>query len=977
MASITTDRLCHKILDKGQDNYNLGRWSWVRYEGKKGRILRIITAYRPTKNTKGSGSNKTYIQQLRYLEKENRGRRPREAFMEDLKNEVEEWRSKGESIIIMCDFNEDVRKDNMEKWRDDLGLCEVMLEGLAGENAPSTFDKGKSPIDSILCSANIGTVKAGYLPFGEGAGDHRPLIIDIEQNSVFGASSNPSSKVKARRLKLKDPRIRKKYQETLKKLYKIHKVVEKVVELNSIPVEYPILPEIARKFEKIDRIRVECMKHAEKKCRKFKTGKIPWSPEVTEKLRIIELWTLVAKRLRGCKVNARTILRKKIAAQYDGETNITYEQACANLTEGYKQYRTVIKDSSERRTTFINDLAFAKAEEGNITASKAIKRMEEGEVQRRSWERIHRMDGSARTGSGLSKIICRNKDNLPEEQIEEGEIVKGCLIENERRFTQSNNTTLRKSPMKEDLGLLGIGEEGDRILEGSYKVPEGVEEVVQDVLNNLKEVDNIKVRKQPIPITCKQHKKGWEKVKERTSSSPSRLHVGHWKCGSMDDLINWVNTSMINIPYLSGYSPKRWQRGINVMLEKIKGNCIVEKLRTILLYEADFNLMNKHVGRHMMSIAEKALILAKEQYGSRKKKSAITHALNKRLTFDILRQQRKGGGICSCDLKSCYDRIIHSFASLAMRRAGVAESATVCMFDTIQKLKHQVRTAFGDSEEFFGGEEWRELEALMGVGQGNGAGPAIWAVISSIFFDTLRKKGYGAILEAPFSKIDVTLAGFGFVDDTDLLQTGLNKDDYWDIATKLQASVELWEKCTEISGGCLVPTKSWWTLIDFTWKDGKWSYSEDMDDVNIAIKDVNGNLVELNQLAANEAQKMLGVWLSPDGNNDKQIVEMRKTTVKWAEKVRTGCIDRRDAWQALTLTVMKKLEYPLQALTLTEKECDFIMAPVLMSGLPKAGICRHTPRALIYGDKEHQGLGLHNLFTTMGINRIQALMDHI
>ena len=53
------------------------------------------------------------------------------------------------------------------------------------------------------------------------------------------------------------------------------------------------------------------------------------------------------------------------------------------------------------------------------------------------------------------------------------------------------------------------------------------------------------------------------------------------------------------------------------------------------------------------------------------------------------------------------------------------------------------------------------------------------------------------------------------------------------------------------------------------------------------------------------------------------------------------------------------------------------MAPVLLSGLPKAGICRHTPRALIYGDKEHQGLGLHNLYTTMGINRIQAFMDHI
>ena len=58
---------------------------------------------------------------------------------------------------------------------------------------------------------------------------------------------------------------------------------------------------------------------------------------------------------------------------------------------------------------------------------------------------------------------------------------------------------------------MGTGEEGDRILEGNYKVPEGVEEVVQDVINNLKGVDNIKVRKQPKPITCSKHKKGWEK----------------------------------------------------------------------------------------------------------------------------------------------------------------------------------------------------------------------------------------------------------------------------------------------------------------------------------------------------------------------------------------------------------------------------------------------------------------------------------
>ena len=76
------------------------------------------------------------------------------------------------------------------------------------------------------------------------------------------------------------------------------------------------------------------------------------------------------------------------------------------------------------------------------------------------------------------------------------------------------------------------------------------------------------------------------------------------------------------------------------MIGNSKGNYRVDKLHTILLYEADYNLMNKHVGRDMMNNAEKALILAKEQYGSRKRKASITHASNKRLTFDILRQKK-------------------------------------------------------------------------------------------------------------------------------------------------------------------------------------------------------------------------------------------------------------------------------------------------------------------------------------------------
>ena len=107
------------------------------------------------------------------------------------------------------------------------------------------------------------------------------------------------------------------------------------------------------------------------------------------------------------------------------------------------------------------------------------------------------------------------------------------------------------------------------------------------------------------------------------------------------------------------------------------------------------------------------------------------------------------------------------------------------MLTTISKLKHAVRTVYGDSDQTFGGEHWRYTEPLHGIGQGNGAGPAIWAVVSSVLFDYIRDKGYGAKLRSPLSKLALHFAGLGFVDDTDIVQLGFADEDYWVVAEKL------------------------------------------------------------------------------------------------------------------------------------------------------------------------------------------------
>ena len=92
----------------------------------------------------------------------------------------------------------------------------------------------------------------------------------------------------------------------------------------------------------------------------------------------------------------------------------------------------------------------------------------------------------------------------------------------------------------------------------------------------------------------------------------------------------------------------------------------VDRLRTIVLFEADFNFVNKAVSRKLARMAESKRSLTPEQYGSRKNHRAIEHVLNKRLCMDLLRQERIPVIIAPTDLKSCYDRICHSIASLSI-----------------------------------------------------------------------------------------------------------------------------------------------------------------------------------------------------------------------------------------------------------------------------------------------------------------------
>ena len=133
-----------------------------------------------------------------------------------------------------------------------------------------------------------------------------------------------------------------------------------------------------------------------------------------------------------------------------------------------------------------------------------------------------------------------------------------------------------------------------------------------------------------------EHIAAWKSQKEHTSTEASGLTFSHFMAGCQNETIASFDAAIRSLPYHYGFSPELWKQVTDVAILKKSGVHDVEKMRTIMLLNAEFNINNKKLGRDMMRLAESHSLIPREQYGSRKDHECILAALNKHLTMDLL-----------------------------------------------------------------------------------------------------------------------------------------------------------------------------------------------------------------------------------------------------------------------------------------------------------------------------------------------------
>ena len=975
-CAMAFNHITHYMKAFGSDPRKLGRWTWLQIQCQDKTSTRIISAYAPCIVRNPNATNTVYQQQRNYFLEQNISTCPLVMFHNDLLEELSKWVTDGDRIILMMDLNDSIESSTFVH---DLRNLDIISATHRSHNGPypPTFNRGRYQIDDIFVSMSISVSQCGMLPFGDGPGDHRGVFIDVPIIEVEGSNRDRIVRIPKRKLISSNPKVVKKFVNLFLQQLSRNHIIERVAELKR-SFHIPLTQFEATQYEKIDRIILSAFRFAEKRCRKLRCGKVEFSPELSGIAREGRLWDMVLKRLKGCKVSMKLITR--IAKKCDISHPLSLPQGEVNEKRdaAWKKYSEMKPHAREIRDRWLDQLADLIAASDGEEKARVIRMLKSREEIRQSHRNIKRAQKKKFSG-GTAKLT-RPDPNHPGETIEvedKVEMEELLMKANEDKFRGAIGTPLTVEPLASELGLCGCTANSERILTGDFShihpsTSDAVlkfftkvqlsEEVLKSpaISNEIRPIDFIST---------------WKKQKEQTQSSLSGLHFGFFKTIIHTPILAETMAHMSSIPFQSGYAPERWKRSLNVHLLKKDGEYSPAKQRTIHLLEASFSAPTKTIFSQRLMRQTRRLKLIPDEQFAQKGKTCIDAAVLNVFMFDISRLSRRPTLCMSSDLESCYDRMVHSATGLSLRSLGIPPTIISCLSGCVMFMQHYIRTAFGDSDTCYGGDR---NNPLQGGGQGNPAAPPMWIALTVILIKMMLDLDPGVSVIAPISLGILTLTLIMYVDDTNIFIQALtpNESAHSHIA-RAQKYLDHWCEYLAVTGGALRPSKCWWQITQFNWKNGRWKYNDELvQGESLSAMDSAGNIVEINQLRSSEAALILGVYMAADGNMKKQIQHMLSLSQTWADNVRSSFLNRYDSRLALISTISATWDYPLKATTLSRDECEKIMMPVYKNILSKIGANQKIPRVFRYASPGYHGLGLPHIYSRQGAAHLKLILDH-
>eukprot|EP00956_Cyclotella_meneghiniana_P019077 scaffold32390_cov56-Cyclotella_meneghiniana.AAC.2 len=155
------------------------------------------------------------------------------------------------------------------------------------------------------------------------------------------------------------------------------------------------------------------------------------------------------------------------------------------------------------------------------------------------------------------------------------------------RYRLAYSAPIMANPqLLQDVGFAGDGDASESILHGgTYEFPLGTDEYTKLLMLEAA-VMFCSLGESEIEDMVHRHdfQNFWKSAREKTESSYSRCHFGHYVSASHDNVLSDLHVTSLNTFREIGIAPSRWRNAITVLLEKVFGNRFIDRLRAISVY---------------------------------------------------------------------------------------------------------------------------------------------------------------------------------------------------------------------------------------------------------------------------------------------------------------------------------------------------------------------------------------------------------
>ena len=704
----------------------------------------------------------------------------------------------------------------------------------------------------------------------------------------------------------------------------------------------------------VDAEETQHQRHAEKKCRRIKSGRIPFSPESAVWIRRRQVYVSALRFHAGMIHNRANLKRKGRRCGVAGVLRLPLSVLRERLKEARARCTYFAKHGHKHRRAHLERRLSAARRRKDEAAERRILEIVTREKTRTDWRRRKQRMGKKQ---GRSVRLVHTDDGATHEgqSAVESAVFAGI---HRQRFYLAEQAPVCQGRLRGDFGYLANTRASAEVLDGTYQFREGTDQGTRELMEEIAAVRKL-VPKNSVCTTISppQWRQRWRGTKERTSSSPSGRHFGHYIAGAKSKMVAYFDSVMVTMPLKKGFALTRHSVGLTAMIEKKPGATSLAKLRAILLMEADFNKSLKEVfGRRMMDSVRGWGLMQDEIFSERGRTSA-DGALEKILIYDISRQGRISMGMASVDAANCYDSIAHAIGSLVCQSFGVPVEAAESMLSAIQDMKFFLRTAYGDSKNCVGSTVQVKFQ---GYCQGSGAAPAGWAVISIVILLAHKRKGHGATFVCPVSRRVSRLAAILFVDDTDIIHMRMDLNEgAEDTNFALQQSIDSWGDLLMAAGGAFKPEKCFAHTISYGWRpNGDWFYepNETLPEFALSVPLPGGRREAIEHASAQTTKETLGVFSCPAGAATASLQALRDKASEWVARAQEGHPSRHDVWFLLDCQLGPGLRYGLESNLASWKQLSDCLDRQWWQILPLGGVVRTAPAAV-----RQLGLGFYGV----------------